>query len=326
MIWDFSKANDGTAATSNLCNEAVMANVNGIKNNADFKSDHIMATANKFAGDKLQASMLKIHTTLNGFVKVVFSHTGNNKSDGRALVVNGTNQSELSHNQTAMTYKCYVPAGDVVLTATTGDGGNMLNFTSVEFIPAENMRDVTPGKMGTFCTAYDVTMFHGAEFFVPNQSQNSMYIEFVSVDALVAGHSYIYIANANAIEVVNEGDAQAVVTDLTATRGMVGYLGTGTQDIANDPNNIVVKNNHLYYANNNYLTNGRAYIVKSEVDALTPVNNAPGRRLVVGFNQNPTGIEDIISDAEGTQKVIMNGQLYILRDGKMYNAQGQLMK
>ncbi|MBR6167287.1 MAG: hypothetical protein IKQ50_02530, partial [Paludibacteraceae bacterium] len=36
----------------------------------------------------------------------------------------------------------------------------------------------------------------------------------------------------------------------------------------------------------------------------------------------PTGMEDVQSDDVQCTKVIRNGMLFIIRDGKMYNAQG----
>ena len=45
------------------------------------------------------------------------------------------------------------------------------------------------------------------------------------------------------------------------------------------------------------------------------------------FNLSPaTGIESIQPSALSVQKILRNGQLFILRDGKMYNAQGVEVK
>ena len=77
----------------------------------------------------------------------------------------------------------------------------------------------------------------------------------------------------------------------------------------------------------------RAYIDLTEMpttplEVNDPVNAPVRRRLGIGGNNgSTTDLQNYFEfNAEGTQKVIMNGQLYILRDGKMYNAQGQLMK
>jgi hypothetical protein len=40
---------------------------------------------------------------------------------------------------------------------------------------------------------------------------------------------------------------------------------------------------------------------------------------------NPTGLEDVQSDDVLCTKLLRNGILYILRNGKTYNANGQLV-
>ena len=40
----------------------------------------------------------------------------------------------------------------------------------------------------------------------------------------------------------------------------------------------------------------------------------------------PTAIEHVLNESECTQKVLMNGQLLIIRDSKVFNAQGAQMR
>ena len=57
-------------------------------------------------------------------------------------------------------------------------------------------------------------------------------------------------------------------------------------------------------------------------------NPAPGRRRVtLGVNgqQVATGVDQVQGDEVPT-KMIINGQLFILRGEKMYDAQGKLVK
>ena len=56
---------------------------------------------------------------------------------------------------------------------------------------------------------------------------------------------------------------------------------------------------------------------------------APGRRRVtmgVQGQQVATGIEDVQGDKVQCTKMLINGQLFILRGEKMYDAKGQLIK
>ena len=70
----------------------------------------------------------------------------------------------------------------------------------------------------------------------------------------------------------------------------------------------------------------RAYFV---LDFPETTPGSPKRLAKVVFNENETetttDIEDLQTDIECT-KVIVNGQLQIIRDGKTYNAFGQLVK
>ena len=56
-------------------------------------------------------------------------------------------------------------------------------------------------------------------------------------------------------------------------------------------------------------------------------NNAPAR-ISLNFNHSgqTTGVEKVSAELGGSGKTIRNGQLIILRDGREYNAQGQLQQ
>ena len=340
MTWDFSKAQSGTTAGSNMCNEAIFANVAGINNNDDFESDNLMVTANKFSSGKLQASMIKFHTTVGGVVEVTFSHTGNNKTDGRALVVNSTYQSALSHNQTAMTYTCYVPAGDVVLTVTTGDGGNMLNFTSVDFkakATPDYSRTVS-NNIGTLCVDHNVLAggFVGATFYqIAGRNQEYSYkIDFEEVGAdeeLVAGEPYIFQSTTGKIELYY---GKTVATQPVDVKGMHGTFSTFNLPITeeNKLDVMYISNNKLWNCGDlvgtglNVVEN-RAYIVMSEVPEQT-ITSAPGRRritLVTNAEQVATGV-DTLNASETPVKVMIDGQIFIIRGEKMFDVTGKLVK
>ena len=64
----------------------------------------------------------------------------------------------------------------------------------------------------------------------------------------------------------------------------------------------------------------------------TYVAPAPGRRRVAMGVQNEQGsqvatdIENVQNDENNIQKVLINGELFILRGEKMYDATGRLVK
>ncbi|MEE1070734.1 MAG: hypothetical protein U0K81_09755 [Paludibacteraceae bacterium] len=212
------------------------------------------------------------------------------------------------------------------MSFTTTVTGDVTYTVRTEALPTLTLLrgGLTPGKMGTYTTAYDVNTYEGAEFYVPNQ-YTAGGIEFVSVDKLKAGTPYLFVATDNELWGLNEGTK--VTENTVKNRGMVGYLGA---DQVNVPDgSVVVIQNHLYYAKNNYMTAGYAYFDMAAIQALTPVQesaDAPRRKLNIGFKNNaPTGIENIQGDEVQSTKVLINGTLYILRNGKMYDVTGKLV-
>ena len=339
MSWDFSKANDGTAAGSDLCNDAIFANVAGIVNNNDFESDNLKVTANKFKSGKLQASMIKFHTTVDGMIKVVFSNTGDKTSD-RYLTVNGRKTDKGSKNETAVTYTGFVYAGDVVLGVVDGDG-DMLNFTSVEFVSTVAYpRTVNPNNIGTLCWTNDAVL-GGATLYelVGKNEYNKLVFEEVVENRLVAGKPYVFVPeNGNtAIKVYNTSDVSAD-GPVDPDNGMMGtFVDMSSADGVTLWGNYVISNNKYIYVDSDNVTVRayRAYI--TSLDDIAPANPEPGqnqngaprRRMMIGGENAPaitTGIENTGFESEAPRKMLINGQLFILRGEKMYDAKGQLVK
>ena len=134
-----------------------------------------------------------------------------------------------------------------------------------------------------------------------------------------AGKPYIFQASADQLTVTMTG-ARADEQD---ANGLVGNLGATAMDVPMDA--FVLKNNLLYLVDSEVtIAPNRAYI---DMSAITPVTPAQGakRRVIATYNQ-ATGVENVSANFSGSEKIIENGVLYILRDGKKYNAQGQIVK
>ena len=344
-VWNFANAliDKTKNAALESTEELLLANVTNIVNDpVSFNSQALVVQGIRV--DKsgyTQAATVKFITDAPGFVNVEFSNTGNAPRPDRYLLVNGERTTYKSGDQTHVNAKgIYVPAGEVVISSEIYQNeeytASTLNIFKVEFIKGQNMRTLTPGRMGTFTTAYDVKMFHGADFFVPNQTY-SLGIEFISVDELKAGYPYFMVANDNALLVVNEGDAATVAEEdhsADGTRGMVGYLGTDPVrvDVPDGEDYAVVKNNHLYTAYNNTMTAGYAYFDMTIIRDLVPMNannsnGAPRRRMTVSYDAPAvvTNIDNIETN-DTPMKVMIDGQLFIIRGEKMFDATGRLVK
>ena len=76
------------------------------------------------------------------------------------------------------------------------------------------------------------------------------------------------------------------------------------------------------------LTGATIQIVEGATYAFSQEANTtvPARFQIIGAKKVPTGVESVAEGANVQQKIMVNGVLYILRDNKWYNAQGQIVK
>lgn len=70
----------------------------------------------------------------------------------------------------------------------------------------------------------------------------------------------------------------------------------------------------------------RAYFIIDRAQITPAMAPANTRARLVNASKMPTDVESIQSSAIGSQKVIENGVLYIMKNGVRYNAQGQIVK
>lgn len=183
------------------------------------------------------------------------------------------------------------------------------------------------GDFGTICLPYAVAAEdrNGADLFEihewdPNGASLTL-SQLTDNENMVAGRPYIFQATAATatFSYYPEGDE-------TGAGEHNGLIGSYVQAlIQQNDDNYIIYNNKLYLVNSEaYVGEYRAYIHKQD-----QVQPAPAyrRRVTLGVNgaQVATDI-DLINDPAQMTKYIENGHLFILRDGKLYNAQGQLVK
>ena len=175
-------------------------------------------------------------------------------------------------------------------------------------------------RYGTICLPFGSTNFTGAEFFeCVGKEEGKVYI--ASVTTLVAGTPYIFLASATEVAVYGDGTTAATAGN---SNGLYGTFTDGTVVAANDDNHILLNNELRKVAETCWVNANRAYLVMSEVP--TEYTKMPGRRYIGMSTQGEneaTGFDNIQLPNANSQKLIINGQLIIIRDGEMYNAQGQ---
>lgn len=195
-------------------------------------------------------------------------------------------------------------------------------------------RTVTAGNYGTICLnkAVKADDYTGAVFYnvvgYQGEQDNPTGIVIESVvGGLEAGMPYIFRATATQIVATYTGEAViAPLTDedKTAANGLMGSFET--KNLAGEYI-YGIKDNALrkLHEEGNQVGANRAYIDMSQMSpAAAAPAPAPGVHRVIMNNSSysaPTNLNGLNGNVKAT-KVLRDGQLYIIRDGKTYNAQG----
>ena len=195
----------------------------------------------------------------------------------------------------------------------------------------EVRNDLTEGWYYTMCLDKAVTAVKaGSIWRVLSKAANGTDVILEEVTGtLDAGRPYIFRAAASTLEVAYTGDAVGAPVDDETNNGLVGSFSEVKLD-KDIHTNYIIYNNALYFVNsdNVYVGANRAYLNMLDVPDYSNANLAPGRRRVVMTvhgEQTATGCENI-NASETPVKMIIDGQLYILRGEKLFDATGRLVK
>lgn len=220
----------------------------------------------------------------------------------------------------------------VIEDAYDGTYGCNLRVSHLEFarpVDTHTRTGLTAGDYGTICLPYAVAAedIHGADIFdMQGWPAGSVAVVLNEVDNMVAGRPYVF--QAKATTATWSYYPEGYPTDAGTHNGLIGSYTK--QEIPIYANNYMVYNNKLYYVDVlSYVGVNKAYINRTEAEAAAePVAPAPGKRQIRLFLDGEQVITDIdqINDQMTNTKYMENGILYILREGKVYNAQGQLVK
>ena len=189
-------------------------------------------------------------------------------------------------------------------------------------------REVRQGYYGTICLKNGGQMIGASRFELSyyNEAQGLLYMD--EADAtMVAGNPYIFLPNEGADSLYVFYD-ETTATEAGTVNGLVGSYTKVELPVDATTPNYILKDNKIskVVGGNVFVGANKAYIQLGSVkkDEPAPV---PGRRRVA-IGQAPqvaTGMESVDASAQPV-KMIINGQLFILRGEKMYDAQGKLVK
>lgn len=194
---------------------------------------------------------------------------------------------------------------------------------------------IADGYWYTLCLPFDmsadeVTAVFGsstiAEMTGAEDRGTLIHLNFNYVNAIEAGHPYLFKpGNDFAAGTIIEGVTINNVTPIVAGDALMHFQGIyDATTLTGDNIRFVGDDDYLYSPRDGGTPIGafRCYFTIPDGSPAA----APGRKAKLFFgDENPTGM-DQISEKAAPAKIMMNGVLYIIRDGRTYNAQGIQIK
>ena len=242
----------------------------------------------------------------------VSSATANGTNTNNKLQLNNSSDIFSCYSSTQKAIQFYVPQTTPPTPATP-------DYT----------RDVTNGHYGTICLPKAGTIEGATLYEIGSFESNMIYVDEVGT-TLAAGVPYIFYAS--------EAQLNVYYTDKTAddvpagnVNGLYGFYNlsdeAATFNIPEDAGNYILYNDQYWLVSGRaaYIANYRAYI---KLGSIVPKSAAPGRRRVamnVNGEQVATGFENL-NASEKPVKLMIDGNIFILRGEKLYDATGRLVK
>ncbi len=217
---------------------------------------------------------------------------------------------------------------DIVTHSSAQDLGMTLvgqQYVKMEGLATPYTRSMTIGQWATVCLPYAATSFSGATFYKINyhDGADKLYIE--EVHTLEAGMPYIFEATAETV-IINHEDATLTNGEEQTERGLHGSFARKV--IESDGSQAAISGGSVVVAEE-YSTITipacRAYINMEEVPTVYQPTSAPLRCMGVPRGQ-ATDNPSLHHSINSSFKMIKDGQLIIVKDGKTYNVVGMEVK
>lgn len=195
---------------------------------------------------------------------------------------------------------------------------------------ADYTRQVNAGYYGTICLPNGGTIEGAAIFEISHKETGNIFFDEIVDGVMIAGRPYLFYpySDASELKVYYTDNANAAAGNHNGLYG--SYSETVLETNPNDGKyNYILYNNKYYLVNSTaYVGEYRAYIKLADVPNEPQQDPAPGRRRIsmeVQGEQVATGISDI-ETGDQPVKVMIDGNLYIIRAGQMYDMTGSKVK
>jgi hypothetical protein len=191
---------------------------------------------------------------------------------------------------------------------------------------------LTDGNYYTVCFNREMKQIRGASLwsFIGRDADFAYIVQESAPFA--AGKPFIVFAESEKLEAVLDAEVSAPVAN-GALHGTFTNLGQadldGKKAAAGDKDVYLVIGNELRRATGastggNSLPAYRAYVIVDEIDPISTPSPAPGKKVrSMPLHKDATQGFENLEGGEKPIKVLIDGQLYILRDGRMFNSIGQ---
>ena len=234
-----------------------------------------------------------------------------------------------SYNNThSFLMKNVAPGPCTICVQLTANGSNYAgNYKDFKVSPVPvYTRNVTDGSWGTICLPWESTKLEGGDFYDVLGTKHAEYgvalVELGESDQLTAGKPYVFKATSSQIKVTYNPATK--VDNPVAGNHIIGSFAGCTV-----PNGMYIIYNNLLYITDGSSTIGanRAYFDADNMEPYNPAT-APARVVFMGGRQAPTDNPSLHHSINSSLKVLkdgkylINGQFVIIKDNKMYNAQG----
>ena len=198
---------------------------------------------------------------------------------------------------------------------------------SISGFPTSFTRTVTAedaDKYQTLCVPFDATISGAAAYAFGSASETGVILNAIAADALEAGKSYLILPEAAGdivVSAIPEGNVVGAPEDLHGLAGFYGILGAEYNYVyaENDFATYVLQNDNKFHK---MIGGASATITSTHAYLHVPDGMAaPELRIIM----DATNIENVEGNEEAV-KFMQNGQIFIKKNGVVYDAMGAVVK